>query len=297
MDWLFSFQYATLFYKLIALVIFAIFIKVFLKISKNSLRHFVKNSRPRYRAQELLGLVSWGIFLIVFVILFSHEIKEFAIPFSVIGAGIAFSLQEVIASVAGRIAIVAGKLYQIGDRIQVGEMQGDVIAIGFLRTSLMEIGNWVKADQHTGRVIHVTNSAILKDNLINYSATFPFVWDEVVIPVRYGSNQHLARKIILEITNRVTQNFQIKANEMWSHIQDRYLIEQSHFISSVTLNANDNWLEFTARYIVPFNQRRLVKDQLCTQYVDAFAETSGKVAYGSMTIEITHFPQLKVNTE
>jgi hypothetical protein len=75
------------------------------------------------------------------------------------------------------------------------------------------------------------------------------------------------------------------------------MIEQSNFSSSVTLIANDNWLEFTARYVVLFNQRRLVKDQLCTQYVDAFSETSGKVEYASMTIEITNFPQLKMDLD
>ncbi len=294
MDWLISFQYSTLLYKIIVLIVLAVIIKIFLRSLKSGLRRFVKKNQARYRIQELAGLTSGIIFFIVMAILFADELKEFAIPFSVIGAGIAFSLQEIIASIAGRIAVVSGNLYQVGDRIQIGEMQGDVIHIGFLRTSLMEIGNWVKADQYTGRVIHVTNSTVLKDNLINYSATFPFVWDEVIIPVRYGSDQHLARKIILEVTNQITQEFQIKAKETWKEVQDRYMIEQSNFSSAVTLIANDNWLEFTARYIVPFHQRRSVKDQLCTQYVDAFAKTKGSVEYASMTIEITNFPQVKV---
>lgn len=228
------------------------------------------------------------------LILFEHEIGEFAIPFSVIAAGIAFSLQEVIASMAGRIVIIFGNLYQIGDRIEVNDMQGDVIAIGLLRTSLMEIGSWVKADQYTGRVIHITNSTVLKNNLINYSANFPFIWDEVVIPVRYGSDQHLARTIIYDITQQVTQAFQQQAKDTWKNVQDRYMIEQSDFSPGITLMANDNWLEFTARYIIPFNQRRAIKDKLCVAYVDAFAATKGKVEYASMTIEITNFPSVKI---
>lgn len=296
MDWLTSFQYATLFYKVIALIILAIGIKISLRLLKKGLKRFIQQPKRRYRIQELVTLGCWFIFFMVLILLFAQDIKEFAIPFSVIGAGIAFSLQEVIGSIAGRVAIVVGNLYQIGDRIQIGEMQGDVIDIGFLRTSLMEIGNWVKADQYTGRVIHITNSTVLKDNLINYSATFPFVWDEVIIPVRYGSDQHLARKIILEVTNAVTHDFQLKAKETWKQVQDRYMIEQGDFISSVTLIANDNWLEFTARYVVPFNQRRSVKDKLCTQYVDAFAKTKNKVEYASMTIEITNFPPVHVKS-
>ena len=136
------------------------------------------------------------------ILLFAIQIKEFAIPFSVIGAGVAFALQEVIASVAGRIVIVMTNLYQIGDRIQIGERQGDVIHIGFMRTSLMEIGSWVKADQYSGCIIHITNAAVLKENVINYSGEFPFVWDEIVVPVRYGNDQHRARSILLEVRSR-----------------------------------------------------------------------------------------------
>jgi small-conductance mechanosensitive channel len=209
MDWFASVEYATLLYKIVVLIVLVIVMNVSLSALKNGLRYFVKTLPLRYRIQEIANLCSGIVFLFFLIALFANDIKEFAIPFSVIGAGIAFSLQEIITSIAGRISIISSNLFQIGDRIQVGEIQGDVIHIGFLRTSLMEIGNWVKADQHTGRVIHVTNSTILKGNLINYSATFPFVWDEVVVPVRYGSDQHLARKIILDVTNKTTQDFQI----------------------------------------------------------------------------------------
>ena len=288
MDWL---------YKILFLIVLAIVLKLLLKGIKKVLPLMVKTMRTRYRIQGLLGLSSGIIFCIIVIYLFAQDFITFAIPFSVLGAGIAFALQELIASIAGRIVIVASNLYQIGDRIQIGEMRGDVISIGFLRTSLMEIGNWVKADQYTGRIIHVTNSTVLKDELINYSATFPFVWDEVIVPVRYGSDQHLARKLVFAITDQVTMQFQKEANKAWLDVQSRYMIEESNFTSIVTLVANDNWLEFTARYIVPAHQRRLVKDKLCTQYVDAFEQHKDKVQYASMTIEITSFPAVKVDAE
>lgn len=296
-NWLVFLQYTTVLSKIVTLVILAFSIKVFLKLLKNGFKKIIKKPQTRYRLHEYAALAAWLLFSIMALLLFEHEIGKFAIPFSVIAAGIAFALQELIASIAGRIVIVVTQLYQIGDRIEINEMKGDVIAIGFLRTSLMEIGKWVKADQHTGRVIHITNSTVLKNTLTNYSATFPFVWDEVVIPIRYGSDQHLAKKIILEITDQITREFQRKAQETWINVQERYMIEESDFASAVTLVANDNWLEFTARYIIPFRQRRAMKDQLCSAYVDAFAKTQKKVEYASMTIEITNFPIVKVDSE
>src|SRR3990167_10689261 len=206
-----SIAYSTPLLKILALVVLAVMLKIFLKILKIFLPYVLKN-KLRYHIQDVSALVFGLIFLVAAAICFASEIKEFAIPFSVIGAGIAFSLQEVIASMAGRIIIVVTGLYQVGDRIQIGEIQGDVISIGFMRTSLMEIGSWVKADQYSGRIVHVTNAIVLKDNVVNYSGTFPFVWDEIVVPVRYGSDQHAARQMLITITKQVADQYTILAN-------------------------------------------------------------------------------------
>lgn len=281
--------------KIFVLVLLIVFIKIFLKVLKVILPHIINKNNIRYHIQDVAALICGFIFLTLAAIFFATEIKEFAIPFSVIGAGIAFSLQEVIASIAGRIIIVATGLYHVGDRIQIGELQGDVINIGFMRTSLMEIGNWVKADLYSGRIVHLSNAIVLKENVVNYSGSFPFVWDEIVVPVRYGSDQHIARQILLTITNQIANQYQSLAREKWLNVKEQYMIEVPNFDSVVTLIANDNWLEFTVRYIVPYNERRSIKDKLFLNIVDAFEKTSGKVEFASMTIEITNFPKLDID--
>ena len=290
-----SIPYSGSLLKITILILLILIIKLFLKILKKLLPHIIKKKSIQYHIQDISALISGLIFLALAVIFFAIEIKEFPIPFSIIGAGIAFSLQEVIASLAGRIVIVTTGLYHIGDRIQIGEIQGDVINIGFMRTSLMEIGNWVKADLYSGRIIHLTNSSVLKENVVNYSGTFPFVWDEIVVPVRYGSNQHVARQILLTITNQIVAQYKISAKEKWKNVKEQYMIEIPSFDPVVTLIANDNWLEFTLRYLVPYNERRSTKDKLFLNIVDAFAQTEGEVEFASMTIEITNFPKLAVD--
>jgi small-conductance mechanosensitive channel len=294
-NFLSSIPYSTPLLKIITLLVFVLIIKLFLKILKTCLPYVIKKNKVRYNIQDVSALICGLAFLIVAAIFFATEIKEFAIPFSVIGAGIAFSLQEVIASLAGRITIVLTGLYQVGDRVQIGEIQGDVINIGFMRTSLMEIGNWVKADQYSGRIIHVTNAIVLKENISNYSGTFPFVWDEIVVPVRYGSDQHVARQILLSVTKQIVDQYVVMAREKWENVKKEYMVETPNFDPVVTLVANDNWLEFTVRYLVPYENRRSTKDKLFLNMVDAFSKTSGKVEFASMTVEITNFPKLAVD--
>lgn len=291
-----SIPYATTALKIIALVVLGVLLKIFLKILKVALPHLIKTNRTRYHIQDISTLGCGLTFFVIAVIFFAIQIKEFAIPFSVIGAGVAFALQEVIASVAGRIVIVMTGLYQIGDRIQIGDRQGDVIHVSFMRTSLMEIGNWVKADQYSGRIIHVTNATVLKENVINYSGSFPFVWDEIVVPVRYGNDQHMARQILLDVTEKVVHQYETAAAEKWVDVKTHYMIDTPDFTPAVTLIANDNWMEFTLRYVVPHKNRRTVKDKLFMNIVEAFEKTNGKVEFASMTVEITGFPKLNVNT-
>ncbi|OGT38619.1 MAG: hypothetical protein A3F11_00750 [Gammaproteobacteria bacterium RIFCSPHIGHO2_12_FULL_37_14] len=292
-----SIPYSTPLLKILVLIALVAIIKLSLKILKISLPYVIKKNKLRYHVQDVSALISGLIFLIVAAVFFTSEIKEFAIPFSVIGAGIAFSLQEVIASIAGRIIIVITGLYQVGDRIQIGEMQGDVISIGFMRTSLMEIGSWVKADQYSGRIVHVTNAIVLKDNVVNYSGTFPFVWDEIVVPVRYGSDQHTARQILITITNQIVDQYTEMASEKWQDLRKLYMIGTPSFDSVVTLVANDNWLEFTVRYLVPYENRRSTKDKLFLNIVDAFSKTDSNIEFASMTVEITNFPKLAVDVD
>jgi small-conductance mechanosensitive channel len=97
-----------------------------------------------------------GVGIILFVWLGSGG--SFTVAIGILGAGIAFAAQESIGSFAGFLSIVGGRLFQIGQRVRMGGVEGDVLDISVLRTTLMEIGNWVRADRYTGRVVTVASS-------------------------------------------------------------------------------------------------------------------------------------------
>jgi small-conductance mechanosensitive channel len=73
-----------------------------------------------------------------------------------------------------------------GDRIQLNEVIGDVIDIGIIKTSLLEIGNWVQADQMPGLVVAVASSAVFKDPVFYYTQDAPYIWDEFIVPLSHG---------------------------------------------------------------------------------------------------------------
>ena len=210
------------------------------------------------------------------------------------GAGIAFALQEVIASVAGWLAVSLGGFYGPGDRIQLGGIRGDVIDIGILRTTLMECGEWVHADQYNGRIVRVANSFVFKEPVFNYSADFPFLWDEIMVPIKYGSDYRLAREIIQRVAEEVVGGYAASAEAAWKNVVRKYMIEDASVRPRVTLAANQNWLEFTLRFVVDFKARRATKDELFVRILEEIDKQHDRVGIAASTLNIEKLAPLEV---
>lgn len=248
------------------------------RLARGWLSHHVANLDTRYRARKVVGFATYGAIFLFGTTLFSANLRQLTLALGVAGAGIAFALQEVIASVAGWAAVAFGGFYNVGDRVQVGGIRGDVIDIGVLRTTVMECGEWVRGDQYNGRIVRVANSFVFKEPVFNYSGDFPFLWDEVVVPVRYGSDPRLARELIERAVREVVGGYVSHATSAWEKMVRKYRIEDARIEPMVMLIANDNWLEFAARYVVDFKRRRTVKDEIFTKLLDSFEATAGRVS-------------------
>ena len=280
--------------KIIFSIIGVLVIAVIVRFLHRSLAHRITHHDTRYRVRKLTTFVGYLTGVLFITIVFSDQLGHLTVAFGVAGAGVAFALQEVIASIAGWVEISLGRFYQIGDRVQVGGIMGDVIDIGVLRTTLMECGQWVNADLYNGRIVRIANSFVFKEPVFNYSAHFPFLWDEVTVPVKYGSDHRLAREILQRVVDEVVGDYAIQAKGAWKGVVERYLIEDERVEPIVTVIANDNWMEFTIRYVVDYKRRRVTKDQLFTRILEELDKTDGRVAIASTTIQIVETPAFDV---
>ncbi|MEZ5563792.1 MAG: mechanosensitive ion channel [Gammaproteobacteria bacterium] len=267
---------------------------IVVQVLHRMLVHYISDSGRRYHMRKAVTALGYLLAIFLMSLVFSDKLSSLTIAFGVAGAGIAFALQEVIASIAGWVAVSFGRFYQVGDRVQLGGIMGDVIDIGVLRTTLMECGGWVRSDAYNGRIVRVANSFIFKEPVYNYSADFPFLWDELVLPVRYGSNQVLARQIFSSVLVEVTGEFARDSKDVWTQMKERYLLEDARVDPMVTMVANDNWVEYTLRYVVDYKRRRLTKDLITEKLLEAIDRSNGQVRLGSQTIELVSVAPLDV---
>jgi len=161
----------------------------------------------------------------------------------------------------------------------------------------MEMGNWVDGDLYNGRIVRIANSFVFKEPVFNYSSDFPFLWDEIKVPIRYGSDFELARSICKKVVHDVTKEYSEHASTTWTTMTKKYRVEKATTDPIVTLIANDNWIEFTIRYVVNFKRRRATKDYLFTGILNEVAQTNGKVQFASATFELTGLPPVTINMD
>lgn len=280
--------------QVVAVISGLVLIFVAMRVARLVLNRYVLDSATRYHARKLVTLGAYILAVILVLMVFRTRLSGLTIFLGVAAAGIAVALREVILSIAGWLAITVGGLYRAGDRVEVAGQRGDVIDISILRTTLMEIGQWVDADLYNGRVVRITNSFVFQQPVFNFSGEFPFLWDEIKLPIRYGSDRQLARNIMMKVANEVVAEYTEDAAEEWKHMFRRFRVEDARVEPMVTLTVNDNWIEYTLRYVVDYKKRRTTKDLIFTRILDEIDKTEGRVRLSSSTQEIVGFPDLSV---
>lgn len=283
--------------KIIAATLVVFVVVILVRYVQRTLGRYVEDSQRRYRLRKLVTIGGYAVALVLLSVVYSDKLSGLTVMFGVLGAGIAFALQEVIASVAGWVALSFGRLYDVGDRIQLGGIKGDVIDIGVLRTTLMECGGWINGDQYNGRIVRVANSFIFKEPVYNYSSDFPFLWDEITIPVRYGSNYEMARQGFQQVLDQVTGDHARKLKGEWRRMTDKYMLEDAQLAPMVSLKMDDNWAEFALRYVVDYKKRRSTKDQISGLILKLIEESGGQIKLGAPSFEVASIPPLEVNIQ
>lgn len=257
------------------------------KLAKRVLVRYVSNNSTRYQARKLVTFLGYGLFAIAVMLILNYKLSNLSVAFGLAGAGIAFALQEVIVSIAGFLAILSGNFFKVGDRIQLGGIKGDVVDIGILRTTLMQVGDWVDGDLYNGKMVRVSNNFIFKEPVFNYSGDFPFLWDEIKVPVKTDSDYEYFKIILMNILNDQIGDYARDSQDSWNKLTDQVYIEKAQLTPMVTVGLDENWITFTLRYVVDFKQRRTTKDLLFTKILKAIKESNDKVSIAGASVAVT----------
>lgn len=255
----------------VLMVVILLFLKkiVISLITKNT-----KDPKTVYYSKRIVG---YGYAFLLIILVGSVWIKGFGSIGTYLGiasAGIAIALHETIANIAGWFFILWRKPFVIGDRIQIGETKGDVIDLRLFQFSLAEVGNWVEAEQSTGRIIHVPNSQVLKETTANYHGGFNYIWNEIQILVTFESNWRKTREILEKIAKEKIESSSKQAEQQLRLAAETYMIHFTKLTPAVYMSARENGVLFSVRYMINPRQKRGSEQTLWEAILSEFGKHS-----------------------
>lgn len=248
----------------------------------------VSNEHWRYTVHKLLRYSGTLIGLVAIIGIWAQRLQGLLLVLGATGAGLAIALAPVIVSIAGWSLIVSANLYNVGDRIQLGEVIGDVVDIGILKTTMLEIGNWVQADQLSGRMVTIANATVFKDPVFNYTKGAPYIWDEFTVPISYGPNWERAQTVMLETVRGYADEIAESAKASLDQLPGMVLLGTPETLPQVYISLTEHWIACTLRYTVHAKSRRRVKHQLQVQTLKALAQEGIEIA--SPALSVVRYP-------
>ena len=246
----------------------------------------ITDNEKRYQAGKIVGYTTVLIGIVGVAAIWVRMITAFGTLFGIIGAGVAVALKDYLASVGGWIYLVMNRLYDVGDRIQIGDVKGDVVDMAAMRTTLLEVGGWVNGEQSTGRIVHIPNNQILVKPVFNYSRASSYIWADVSATITFESDWKRALDLMTELVKEDGERYARKAREQMQLDSTHYLLKYGKLSPITYLTIEDSGVRLSTRFLVPIRQRRGIESDFQKRLLDSFSkEANITLAYTTYRIQ------------
>lgn len=200
-------------------------------------------------------------FLLVFMLfpLWLPSLRTVTAFLGLFGAGVILVLKEVIVNLAGWFFIIFRRPFEIGNRISIGQQNGDVLDIRLMETSLIEVSTREHGGQSTGRVIHVPNSFFFTQAFANASKEFAFTWNEIDIPVTADSDWKRAVALVEKAAAKIVDPISEKDSRI-RRAEHEYAIRYTRITPKVYVEFKNGCIHLTLRHLVEPRTHRQIQD-------------------------------------
>ena len=215
---------------------------------------------------------STGLLTLVLVgVVWFQALVDLTVVLGVAAAGFTIAMKEPLLNLVGWLYIMVYRPFDVGDRIEVNGMTGDVINIRPFQTYLLECGRWVEVDQSTGRRMLIPNMLVFTHGVANYTRGFDFIWEEVNVRITFESDWRLAKRLLHEIGQNTARAFCDGAQHQLREAAREHMIFFQKMTPVVHVKVVDAGIQLTLRYLTPVRRRRLCMQEIWEAILDAFA--------------------------
>ena len=265
--WGFSLHVQTkIIYSLLAIIIILILRRITIRLFLQK----KEDIKERYYYTNAIRYTYSGILIILLIGIWFTEFRSIGTFLGLVAAALTIALRDPIVNLAGWFFILARQPFKIGDRVQIGDQRGDIIDIRLFQFTINEIGNWVEADQSTGRIIHIPNAKVFTESQANYSQGFSHIWNEINVTITFESDWKLAKKLLGDILEIQTADMTDSAREDLKEVSKKYMILLGKLTPIVYTTIKDSGVCLFLRYLVDPKKRRTSENMIWEDILNEF---------------------------
>lgn len=201
-----------------------------------------------------------GFIAILFVI-FGRP-SQLATILGLASAGLAVALKDFIVGFFGWFMLMGRNGMRRGDWVEINGVQGKVIEVGLLHTVLLETGNWTDAGHPTGRKVTFVNSFPVEGHYFNFTTAGQWLWDELQVGLRSGTNPYPIVEEIQKIVAKETESNARLAEQEWKKATATSALHALSAASSISVRPTDSGVTVVVRYIARADEREETRSRL-----------------------------------
>jgi len=246
--------------------------------------------RDRFRTEadvfsifQVFGYIAWigALGFALYVMLGGNFAQIGVLGGAVVFGVVLFILQEPLLNCVGWAILVTRRVYKLGDRIEVNNTKGYVVAISPMNTTVREFGGWMSRDTFTGRYATIPNKSVMTSAVFNYTKDTPFIWTEILVSITYESNLGRAEDIVLEAANEIVGDL-MRDNK--DSVREKYEFRDlaTYVIEEPTVRwkMKDSWVELAVIFFCPAYRKGYYESEVTKRILDKVAdEPNVQIAY------------------
>ncbi|GGK59625.1 mechanosensitive ion channel family protein [Haloarcula sebkhae] len=251
-------------------------------ICQSYLLAHTQNKRRRHDVRNVLRLTFGILGMIAMFGVVTREWVSVLFSLGVLGFAVTFALQQPLFSLIGWLYIVIKRPYQVGDRIAIEEMRGDVVAVDFFVTEVWEIdGDLVSSNQPSGRIVTVPNSTVLSSRVVNfYGEGVQYVWNELSIQVAYETDLQFASELMTDVaTDHLGDEMAEQVREYRDRLAETPVELDVNEQPTVNVTQGESWVELRLRYLVHPRRGTRMRNALYEDILERFNKHPDRVKF------------------
>ncbi len=218
------------------------------------------------------------------------DLSMVAAAFGLVSAALVIALKDVFTSIVGWFVTMVGGKMNIGDRLEIDGIKGDVIDIDLLRTTMLEVNGWLGTDQPTGRVISMPNNFIFTKKVFNYSHGHPYVWSKIEFTMTYSTPAGEALALFKRVLEEETQTQFAEARVAASAMRARYGVEDAIYEPKLRMRTGDHGIIFGLYYVAHYKDSTSSRTRITRRVITELEKRPG-MQFAFNTIQLLDDPQ------